>query len=150
MRRRLLPYPQLVVDLRGFIISVSYRAATDQQTAKDQIQDSLRGLVRAGQWKLVNRPGAVELVPDIPSGRASVVNSSIERYGLKSAIAFGDDTLDAETFRAIQQSEATTQTSTLTVAVGRPPSDLLGSSDCYLRDPEEAELFLSWLAREIV
>lgn len=70
---------------------------------------------------------------------------------MKSAIAFGDDTLDAETSRAIQQSEATTQTSTLTVAVGRTPaSDLLGSSDCYLRDPEEAELFLSWLAREIV
>ncbi len=151
VRRRLVAQPQLMIELRGVIISVSYRAALDQQAAKDQIEDSLRGLVRPGQWKLERRPGAIELVPDIQLGRFAMVNSTIERYGLKSAIAFGDDTLDTETFRAIQQSEATTQTTALTVAVGRnAPGELLALSDCHLRDPEEAELFLSWLAREML
>lgn len=149
VQRGLVNQPEAVAELRGLIVSVSYRAAVDQVTAKTQIEESLGGLVRAGQWKLTRRPGAIELVPDLPLGLSSMVNSCIERYGLRSAIAFGDDVLDSEMFRAIQMSEATTDTTALTVAVGRDsPGDLLDSSDCYLRDPEEAELFLSWLARE--
>jgi trehalose-phosphatase len=150
VRRRLIAQPELEVELRGVLISISDRAAIDQQAAKDRLENLLRDLARPGQWKLVRRPGAIELVPDILPGRTSMVHSIIERYGLKSAIAFGDDTSDVETFTAIQESEATSQTSTITVAVGKDsPENLLISSDCYLRDPEEAELFLSWLARTI-
>jgi trehalose 6-phosphate phosphatase len=139
-----LGLPGIVIEDKGVMIGLHFRAATDVETARvalDGVAERLasrHGLLRAG-GRL-----AFELRPPVEFSKAAVVLERSRELGLRAAAFVGDDRVDLPGFDALDILSGE-GVATLRVAVDsdEAPPELIQRADLVLAGPSAVK---EWLA----
>jgi trehalose-phosphatase len=150
-RNRLSSQPGITIENKGLALALHYRQAPDAVAARQTLLDFLQDTPEARSLTVYEGKMVVEAHADLPLNKGTALRSVVERHGIRSALVFGDDTTDLDSFRMLRQMREAGTLSGLCVAVtgSDTPSSLLAISDYYLTDAESVEIFLSWLVTEL-
>jgi trehalose 6-phosphate phosphatase len=140
----------VVVEDKGVMIGLHFRAAADPDAARDRLDElaealtSRHGLIRAG-GRL-----AYELRPPVDFSKAAVVLDRTRELGLAAAGFVGDDRVDLPGFDALDRL-AEEGVHTLRVAVDSPeaPAELLERADIVVPGPAGVVKLLEPLTGEM-
>ncbi len=150
-KRRLARVDGLVIEDKGPTLSFHYRSAVDPEASRRAIQSFLSKLPEARGLDIREGKMVVEVRPPVNVDKGKAVYQVVERNGIRSAIAMGDDTTDIDTFKAIAdlRDNKGLQAVSIAVLADHTPEDLISRADYQARDVEDVEIFLGWLAAEL-
>ncbi len=119
------PWPREDVEVKGLAVSFHFRKRQNEAEAVREL-DAIA--TQAREEGLVARYGRkiLEILPPVDSHKGTAVRSMLDDFGLRRALAAGDDTTDLDSFAALDGLEVAVR-----VAVASPeaPSALLEAAD---------------------
>ncbi len=128
-----LDLPGVIVEDKGVMFVLHYRAATDQAGAAAALEGLARELAEGYGITASAHKMAIEFRPPVEFSKSQVLLQRSREAGLKAAAFVGDDVVDLPGFDALDQL-AKEGLSTLRVAVASDdaPSELLERADLRL------------------
>ena len=142
--------PGVSIEDKGHTLTVHYRQAAESEEAGARVLAAAqrwaapRGLaVRQGRMVVEVRPPGVS--------KGSAVRDVVRRFGLRTAIAVGDDDTDADAFDMLRTLEGEGGFAGLSVAVvsAETPRRLLEAADATVSGVGDVERLLGWLERRL-
>ena len=119
------------VEDKGLTVSLHYRNASNQEAAREELEQVA---VRAREAGFTARFGrkVLELLPPIEANKGTAIRDLLAEHGLRRALYAGDDTTDLDAFRALDALELG-----IRVAVASPegPPELEESADLVVDGP---------------
>ena len=144
---RALAIPGILVEDKGVMVGLHYRAAADHDSASRQLRSLTIELAeRFGLWHAEGKR-AFELRPPIELSKAGVVFEVVREASLDPVLFAGDDVVDLPGFDALDRLSAQGVT-TLRVAVSsaEAPPELLQRGDVIVDGPAGMLEMLRFLA----
>jgi trehalose 6-phosphate phosphatase len=128
------------VEDKGLTVSFHYRQAEDEDAALEYLEEVAEKARRSG---LIPRFGrkVLEIRPPVRADKGTAVRQLLDEAGLHRALYAGDDSTDADAFRALDKLEVGVR---VAVSSDEAPSDLVESADIVVASPAE---LLTLLAR---
>lgn len=126
----------VVVEDKGVMVGLHYRAAVDPARARDALDEIARDLTqRHGLWRAHGRQ-AFELRPPIRLDKGQVVRQVVRENPVNGAVFCGDDVVDLPGFDALDELERGGAT-VLRVAVKsrEAPAELIERADLVVEGP---------------
>jgi len=95
------PWPPDEIEVKGLAITFHFRGSDDEREAVRRL-DAIAA--RAREEGLVARYGrkVLEVLPPVGSHKGTAVKHLLDEYGLRRALAAGDDTTDLDSFAALE------------------------------------------------
>lgn len=136
----------VIVEDKGVMVTLHYRAATDPARAKRNLEVLARDLAARRDLRCVPGRASLELRPPVDFSKAAVVAERSE--GLEAVAFAGDDTVDLPAFDALDDL-ARRGAATLRIAVrsDEAPPELLERADVVVDGPAGAVELLRRLVR---
>ena len=127
------PWPEREVEVKGLAVSFHFRDREDETEAVrelDAIAESARkeGLVARYGRKIL------EILPPVDSHKGTAVRRMLDDFGLRRALAAGDDTTDLDSFAALDGLEVAVR---VAVSSAEAPSALVEAADLVVKSPAE-------------
>lgn len=139
--------PGIVVEDKGAVVALHYRAATDRDSAERWLGELAQAI--ADRYGLIIAPGrlVLELRPPAGFSKKAVVIDRTKGAGLRAVAFAGDDLVDLPGFDALDELSSTLD-GTLRVAVrsDESPPELLERADFIVDGPSGMVRFLEKLA----
>jgi trehalose 6-phosphate phosphatase len=134
------PWPQAEVEIKGLAVSFHFRNRTDEEEA---VRELAAIAERAREEGLVARYGRkiLEVLPPVGSHKGTAVRHMLDDFGLRRALAAGDDTTDIDSFAALDGLEVALR---VAVTSAEAPQALLDAADLVVESTDE---FLALLRR---
>jgi trehalose 6-phosphate phosphatase len=134
------PWPQAEIEIKGLAVAFHFRNRKDKEEAVREL-DAIA--TRAREEGLVARYGrkVLEVLPPIDAHKGTAVRSMLDDFGLRRALAAGDDTTDLDSFAAVDGLEVAVR---VAVASAEGPDALLEAADLVVSSTDE---FLALLRR---
>ena len=148
IQRALESVPGLVIEDKGISLSVHYRLAEDPSQTRDAIMRFLDDAPESSRLSVREGKLVVEVRPLAAVDKGTALRQVVERHGLRSALAMGDDRTDIDAFRALVELRRKRAFVGITVAVlgANVPAQLVELADYHLASVAETEIILRWLA----
>ncbi|HYI45361.1 MAG TPA: trehalose-phosphatase [Actinomycetota bacterium] len=139
--------PGVVIEDKGVMIGLHFRAAEEQERAREVLDGIADDLARKHGLKRAGGRLAFELRPPVDFSKAAVVLERARSEGLKAALFIGDDKVDLPAFDALDIL-ATEGLHTVRVAVDsdEAPPELLERADVTVDGPVGTVVLLKELA----
>jgi trehalose 6-phosphate phosphatase len=133
-------WPRAEIEIKGLAVSFHFRNRTDEEEAMrelDAIAERARG------EGLVARYGRkiLEVLPPVDANKGTAVRHIRDDFGLRRALAAGDDTTDLDSFAALDGLDLAVR---VAVASEEGPDALLEAADLVV---ESTDQFLTLLRR---
>jgi trehalose 6-phosphate phosphatase len=121
------------VEDKGLTVSFHYRQAEDEEAALEYLDEVAE---RARQAGLIPRFGrkVLEIRPPVQADKGTAVTQMLDETGLRRALYAGDDSTDADGFRALAGLEVGVR---VAVSSDEAPSELMRSADLVVASPAE-------------
>jgi trehalose 6-phosphate phosphatase len=121
------------VEDKGLTISFHYRQAEDESAALEYLEEVAEQARRAG---LIPRFGrkVLEIRPPVHADKGTAVRQMLDETGLRRALYAGDDSTDADGFRALDGLEVGVR---VAVSSDEAPSELIRMADVVVDSPTE-------------
>ena len=134
------PWPQSEVENKGLAVAFHFRDRADERAAVREL-DAIAETAR--EEGLVARYGrkVLEVLPPVGSHKGTAVRHLLAEYGLRRALAAGDDTTDIDSFAALDGLEVAVR---VAVTSAEAPQALLDAADLVVESTDE---FLDLLRR---
>ena len=135
-RIRELGIPGVLVEDKGVMVGLHYRAAADHDSASLQLRSLTSELAeRFGLWHAEGKR-AFELRPPVELSKAAVVLEVARDASLDPVLFAGDDVVDLPAFDALDQLAALgVETLRVAVSSGEAPPELLERGDVTVEGP---------------
>lgn len=146
-RVRALGLDGVFVEDKGIVVTFHFRRATDRSAARRAVETIAQDLAEA--FSLVTAPGraTVELRPPIAMSKGATVLEIARDYDLETLLFAGDDLVDLEAFRALDELESEGMKCVrVAVASAEAPSELLADADVVVDGPNGVVELLEVLA----
>ncbi len=139
--------PGMLIEDKQATLSIHYRQAVDQDTAKHKFEDLLTLLVSEHGLSLFAGRMIFEVRPPVEINKGTVLAQLIEQYQLDAAIFMGDDTTDADALKMARQLRHNQKCSAwgLGIVADDTPAVVKESADLLLSGVPDVESFLEWL-----
>jgi trehalose 6-phosphate phosphatase len=148
-RRRLeeLSLEGVVLEDKGVMIGLHFRAATDRDRARLALDEIAEELARGYGLRRAGGRLAFELRPPIELSKAQVVLHRAREAALESVAFIGDDRVDIPGFEALDRLEREgMRTMRVAVDSAEAPSELINRADIIVAGPRGVLEFLDRLA----
>jgi trehalose-phosphatase len=134
------PWPRTEIEIKGLAVSFHFRNRKDEAEAVLEL-DAIAE--RAREEGLVARYGRkiLEVLPPVDSNKGTAVRHMLDDFGLRRALAAGDDTTDLDSFAALEGLEVAVR---VAVASEESPQALVEAADVVVGSTGE---FLALLRR---
>ena len=121
------------VEDKGLTVSFHYRQAEDEDAALEYLDEVAERARKAG---LVPRFGrkVLEIRPPVHADKGTAVRQMLVEDGLRRALYAGDDSTDADAFRALDELELGVR---VAVSSDEAPSQLIRAADVVVASPTE-------------
>jgi trehalose-phosphatase len=121
------------VEDKGLTVSFHYRQAEDESAALEYLEEVAEQARRAG---LVPRFGrkVLEIRPPVHADKGTAVQQMLGETGLRRALYAGDDSTDADGFRALDGLEVGVR---VAVSSDEAPTELIRAADVVVASPAE-------------
>jgi trehalose 6-phosphate phosphatase len=121
------------VEDKGLTVSFHYRQAEDESAALEYLEDVAERARRAG---LVPRFGrkVLEIRPPVHADKGTAVQQMLDETDLRRALYAGDDSTDADGFRALDGLDVGVR---VAVSSDEAPSELIRVADVVVASPAE-------------
>ena len=121
------------VEDKGLTVSFHYRQAEDESAALEYLEEVAEQARRAG---LIPRFGrkVLEIRPPVHADKGTAVQEMLDETGLRRALYAGDDSTDADGFRALDGLEVGVR---VAVSSDEAPSELIRVADIIVTSPAE-------------
>jgi trehalose 6-phosphate phosphatase len=121
------------VEDKGLTVSFHYRLAEDESTALEYLEEIAERARGAG---LIPRFGrkVLEIRPPVHADKGMAVELMLDETGLRRALYAGDDSTDADGFRALDGLEVGVR---VAVSSDEAPSELIRAADVVVSSPAE-------------
>ena len=121
------------VEDKGLTVSFHYRQAEDESAALEYLEEVAEQARRAG---LIPRFGrkVLEIRPPVHADKGTAVQEMLDETGLRRALYAGDDSTDADGFRALDGLEVGVR---VAVSSDEAPSELIRVADIIVTAPAE-------------
>jgi trehalose 6-phosphate phosphatase len=135
------PWAPSAIEVKGLAIAFHFRDREDEAAA---IRELDRIAETAREDGLVARYGrkVLEVLPPVGSNKGTAVRKMSEEYGLRRALAAGDDTTDLDSFAALDGLDVAVR---VAVTSAEAPAALLDAADLVLASTDEFLAFLRQL-----
>lgn len=145
-----LAIPGVLIEDKGVMVGLHYRAATDHDSASHQLRALTMELAeRFGLWHAEGKR-AFELRPPIELSKAEVVLQVVRDASLDPVLFAGDDVVDLPGFDALDRlSEQGIDTLRVAVSSGEAPAELLQRGDVIVEGPAGMLELLRSLADDV-
>jgi trehalose 6-phosphate phosphatase len=147
-RVRSLGLDGVFVEDKGIVVTLHFRRTTDRMAGRRAVESVARELADA--YGLVTAPGraTVELRPPITMSKGAAVLEVAREYDVEALLFAGDDLVDLEAFRALDELESEGM-HCIRVAVASPeaPKALLADANVVVDGPSGVIELLETLAR---
>jgi len=127
------PWPPSEVENKGLALAFHFRDRPDEREAVREL-DAIAETAR--EEGLVARYGrkVLEVLPPVGSHKGTAVRRLIDEYGLRRALAAGDDTTDIDSFAALDGLDVAVR---VAVRSAEAPPALLEAADLVVDSPDE-------------
>lgn len=127
------PWPPAAIEAKGLAVAFHFRDRADEADAireLDRIAEKARGAGLAARYGRK----VLEVLPPVSANKGTAVRRLLEEYGLRRALAAGDDTTDLDSFAALDGLDVAVR-----VAVGsaESPPALLEAADIVVGSTDE-------------
>ena len=121
------------VEDKGLTVSFHYRQAEDESAALEYLEEVAEQARRAG---LIPRFGrkVLEIRPPVHADKGTAVQEMLDETGLVRALYAGDDSTDADGFRALDGLDVGIR---VAVSSDEAPSELIRMADVVVDSPTE-------------
>jgi trehalose 6-phosphate phosphatase len=121
------------VEDKGLTVSFHYRQAEDEDAALEYLDEVAERARRTG---LIPRFGrkVLEIRPPVQADKGTAVEQMLDESGLRRALYAGDDSTDADGFRALEGLEVGVR---VAVSSDEAPSELIRTADLVVPSPAE-------------
>jgi trehalose 6-phosphate phosphatase len=121
------------VEDKGLTVSFHYRQAEDESAALEYLEEVAEQARRAG---LVSRFGrkVLEIRPPVHADKGTAVQQMLDETGLRRALYAGDDSTDADGFRALDGLDVGVR---VAVSSDEAPTELIRAADVVVASPAE-------------
>jgi trehalose 6-phosphate phosphatase len=121
------------VEDKGLTVSFHYRQAEDESAALEYLEEVAEQARRAG---LIPRFGrkVLEIRPPVHADKGTAVQHMLDETGLRRALYAGDDSTDADGFRALDPLDVGVR---VAVSSDEAPSELIRMADVVVASPGE-------------
>ena len=121
------------VEDKGLTVSFHYRQAEDESAALEYLEEVAEQARGAG---LIPRFGrkVLEIRPPVHADKGTAVQQMLDEPGLRCALYAGDDSTDADGFRALDGLDVGVR---VAVSSDEAPSDLIRLADVVVASPAE-------------
>jgi trehalose 6-phosphate phosphatase len=121
------------VEDKGLTVSFHYRQAEDESAALEYLEEVAEQARRAG---LIPRFGrkVLEIRPPVHADKGTAVQQMLDEAGLRRALYAGDDSTDADGFRALDGLDVGVR---VAVSSDEAPSELIRLADVVVASPVE-------------
>jgi trehalose 6-phosphate phosphatase len=121
------------VEDKGLTVSFHYRQAEDESAALEYLEEVAEQARRAG---LIPRFGrkVLEIRPPVHADKGTAVQQMLDEAGLRRALYAGDDSTDADGFRALDGLDVGVR---VAVSSDEAPSELIRLADVVVASPAE-------------
>jgi trehalose 6-phosphate phosphatase len=121
------------VEDKGLTVSFHYRQAEDESAALEYLEEVAEQARRAG---LVPRFGrkVLEIRPPVHADKGTAVQQMLDETGLRRALYAGDDSTDADGFRALDGLDVGVR---VAVSSDEAPTELIRAADVVVASPAE-------------
>ena len=121
------------VEDKGLTVSFHYRQAEDESAALEYLEEVSEQARRAG---LIPRFGrkVLEIRPPVHADKGTAVQQMLDEAGLRRALYAGDDSTDADGFRALDGLDVGVR---VAVSSDEAPSELIRLADVVVASPAE-------------
>jgi trehalose 6-phosphate phosphatase len=121
------------VEDKGLTVSFHYRQAEDEAAALEYLEEVAEQARRAG---LIPRFGrkVLEIRPPVHADKGTAVQRMLDETGLRRALYAGDDSTDADGFRALDGLDVGVR---VAVSSDEAPNDLIRLADVVVGSPTE-------------
>jgi trehalose 6-phosphate phosphatase len=129
------------VEDKGLTVSFHYRQAEDESAALEYLEEVAELARRAG---LIPRFGrkVLEIRPPVQADKGTAVKQMLDETALRRALYAGDDSTDADAFRALDGLEIGLR---VAVSSDEAPNELVSLADIVVASPAELLALLSRL-----
>ena len=129
------------VEDKGLTVSFHYRQAEDEDAALEYLEEVAE---QARRSRLIPRFGrkVLEIRPPVRADKGTAVSKLLDEAGLRRALYAGDDSTDADAFRALDSLEVGVR---VAVSSDEAPSELVDTADVVVGSPAELLALLSRL-----
>jgi trehalose 6-phosphate phosphatase len=129
------------VEDKGLTVSFHYRQAEDEAAALEYLEEVAEQARRAG---LIPRFGrkVLEIRPPVHADKGTAVQQMLDETGLRRALYAGDDSTDADGFRALDGLDVGVR---VAVSSDEAPSELIRLANIVVDSPAELLALLSRL-----
>ncbi len=134
------------IEDKATILSVHYRNAPEPEAARERIVKALNRDVASDRYSLSEGKMVVEVRPNLPLDKGSVVKSLVAVHRLKSVVFLGDDRTDIDAMAALRELRPGLLSLAIGVGSDEAPAELAETSDTMLAGPSEVAVFLARLA----
>ena len=121
------------VEDKGLTVSFHYRQAEDESAALEYLEEVAEQARRAGLIPLFGRK-VLEIRPPVHADKGTAVQQMLDETGLRRALYAGDDTTDADGFRALDGLDVGIR---VAVSSDEAPSELIRIADVVVASPGE-------------
>jgi trehalose 6-phosphate phosphatase len=127
------PWPEREVEVKGLAVAFHFRDRADEAAARREL-DAIAE--RAREQGLVARYGrkVLEVLPPVDSDKGTAVRGMLDRFGLRRALAAGDDTTDLDAFAALDGLEVAVR---VAVASEESPPQLVEAADIVVESTND-------------
>jgi trehalose 6-phosphate phosphatase len=127
------PWPEREVEVKGLAVAFHFRDRADEAAARREL-DAIAE--RAREQGLVARYGrkVLEVLPPVDSHKGTAVRGMLDSFGLRRALAAGDDTTDLDAFAALDGLEVAVR---VAVASEESPPLLVEAADIVVESTNE-------------
>jgi trehalose 6-phosphate phosphatase len=121
------------IEDKGLTVSFHYRQAEDEDAALEYLDEVAE---RARQAGLIPRFGrkVLEIRPPVHADKGTAVTQMLDESGLRRALYAGDDSTDADGFRALEGLEVGVR---VAVSSDEAPNELIRFADIVVASPAE-------------
>ncbi|MGD0116379.1 MAG: trehalose-phosphatase [Dehalococcoidia bacterium] len=137
------------IEDKATILSVHYRNAPEPAAARERIVKTLNRVVAFDRYVLSEGKMVVEVRPNLPLDKGSVVKSLVAEHRLKSVVFLGDDRTDIDAMAALRELRPGLLSLAIGVGSDEAPAELAETSDTMLAGPSEVGAFLTRLASSL-
>jgi trehalose 6-phosphate phosphatase len=135
------PWPPEEIEVKGLAVAFHFRRRTDEAAAVRELDEIAE---KAREDGLVARYGrkVLEVLPPVGSNKGTAVRHMLEEFGLRRALAAGDDTTDIDSFAALDGLEVALR---VAVASEESPLVLVEAADLVVGSTDEFQALLRQL-----
>ena len=142
--------PGLQLENKGPLLAVHYRRTAEPEAAREAVLARLERSPAAGRFWLQEGRFLIELRPPIGVDKGTAAVALADRFGLKGAIALGDDMTDIDMFAAVGGKKAAgLAVATIAVVNEEATPEVLRAADYRLAGTAEVEWLLAELLRAL-